>query len=320
MLAFGAQVNTVTPKLFPTPPTSWSWVVLSGPDAPDFLHRVTTVHVRALSVGQGAEGCLLNPQGKIRAAFTLWRFGETDFAFEFDAGADGTWKRSLLEAIDQLTFSERQTLTDVPTGAGRELECRWIFDAESLAETELTTRALPDEVRLCVQPRAHFDRPWITAWGRPAALAQWVASLGKTDTVTSEELERARIRMLTPEAGAELEPEANPLEIGLGTAIAKDKGCYPGQEVIERTIAIGSPARRLARIEGAAGDPPAPKTALENLAEPAAEVGTLTSTVRTEKGWEGLALIRKIHAKEGLEVRVRGSQARATIRQLAPYA
>ena len=97
----------------------WNLITLSGADARDFLHRLTTVNVNSLQIGQGAPGFFLNPQGKIRAFFTLWRFATEDYSFEFDAGATCHWKKELLAAIDQYTFAEKFVLTDVTSLACR---------------------------------------------------------------------------------------------------------------------------------------------------------------------------------------------------------
>src|SRR4051794_11640092 len=107
----------------PETPIQWNWIELSGPDARDFLHRVTTVHVNALQEAEGSSGCLLSAQGKIRAWFTLWNLHENSYAFELDGGAAGAWKQGLLAALDQYTFAEKMTLTD----RASQLECRWVL-------------------------------------------------------------------------------------------------------------------------------------------------------------------------------------------------
>ena len=53
--------------------------------------------------------------------------------------------------------------------------------------------------------------------------------------------ERERVLALCPRVDHELVFDANPLELGLRAAIADNKGCYPGQEVIEKIISLGSP-------------------------------------------------------------------------------
>src|SRR4051794_24393100 len=108
----------------PTSPIHWSWVNLAGPDAKDFLHRLTTVNVKTMQPGDGARGCFLTAQGKIRAYFTLWNHGPGDYGFEFDAGTEQHWKKELITAIDQFHFGEKFTLADATA-----THCAWIFGA-----------------------------------------------------------------------------------------------------------------------------------------------------------------------------------------------
>jgi folate-binding protein YgfZ len=305
----------------PTSPVQWNWTPLAGPDARDFLHRVTTVNVRDLSPGEGAPGFFLSAQGRVRAWFRLWCYGQDEFAFEYDAGPDGRWKRELLAAIDQYTFAERMQLTDL----GDQLECRWLLtedeaDLAGLPVRPGMTHALEDEIRVCHQGSVDFGRAWVTAWGRPARLGQWVEqAFPQAGTATFAELERWRIEALRPRVGIEVTDATLPLEVGLKDGIAENKGCYPGQEVIEKIAALGSPPRRLARIEGQGLAPTAGAKVL-NLAEPPAEVGEVTSVLPREGGFVALGILKKIHAKEGLAVRFSDSPAQASVTRVAPYA
>ncbi|MGZ3699852.1 MAG: CAF17-like 4Fe-4S cluster assembly/insertion protein YgfZ, partial [Bdellovibrionota bacterium] len=104
---------------------------------------------------------------------------------------------------------------------------------------------------------------------------------------------------------------------GLGDAVAPNKGCYPGQEVLEKISALGAPARRLVRIDGE-GAAPEIGEKIFNVADVPLEVGQLTSAAATESGFSALALVRKIHAKEGLPVRL-GSGRQAAIVRVSPY-
>ncbi|NDG86203.1 MAG: hypothetical protein EBX52_14335, partial [Proteobacteria bacterium] len=72
-----------------------------------------------------------------------------------------------------------------------------------------------------------------------------IEALPESDETRTSELER--VLSLTPKQGNEfeLDGKTNPLEVNLRHAISDQKGCYPGQEVIEKIIAIGSPARKL---------------------------------------------------------------------------
>src|SRR5258708_6477174 len=98
----------------PTQPIQWAWITLKGPDAADFLHRLTTVNVKVMQPGEGSAGFFLNPQGKMRAYFQLWRVSREEFFFELDAGASGKWKQELLTVIDQFHFGEKFVLETSP--------------------------------------------------------------------------------------------------------------------------------------------------------------------------------------------------------------
>lgn len=306
----------------------WSWVTLTGRDGRDFLHRLTTVNVNALQIGQGSPGFFLNAQGKIRAYFTLWRFGVDDYAFELDAGSTGHWKTELLAAIDQYTFAEKFTIADIS-----QLESRWIFAERDEIDKVLAalgasalkageTAAIDDEIRICHHGDIDYGRTWLTAWGRPARLAQWLErSLPDSETISWERIEGWRLGALRPRVDAELDAGTIPLEVGLIDGLAQAKGCYPGQEVIERIVSLGSPARRLVQIVGQ-GHAPALGEKLHNLAEPPIEVGQVTSVASAENGsgFTALAFVRKIHAKEGLEVQFAISATRGAITRVSPYA
>ncbi len=110
--------------------------------------------------------------------------------------------------------------------------------------------------------------------------------------------EAERIAQLKPKFGQEFKPDAttNPLEVNLKSAIHDQKGCYPGQEVIEKIISLGSPARRLCLLQtGIELSLLLPQT-LRNAE--GQDAGTLTSFA----GTQGLAILKRPYAVEQKEV------------------
>jgi len=119
-----------------------------------------------------------------------------------------------------------------------------------------------------------------------------------------------RIRSLVPKEGFEFQPDGstNPLEVNLRSAIADQKGCYPGQEVIEKIISLGSPARRLCHLKNTnranatvANPVTPPLVAIDDAGNP---VGTLTSACEGE----GLAILKRTHCKAGQKVYISGQE------------
>jgi hypothetical protein len=128
----------------------------------------------------------------------------------------------------------------------------------------------------------------------------------------SHEDEEARILALIPKEGFEFLPDGktNPLEVNLRHAIADQKGCYPGQEVIEKIISLGSPARKLCLLKS---NSPVQETLPASLqSTEGQEVGILTSL----SGSHALALIRRTHLKVG--TRLHSAHGQWEILKVAP--
>jgi tRNA-modifying protein YgfZ len=99
-----------------------------------------------------------------------------------------------------------------------------------------------------------------------------------------DDLELARIDAVWPAMGAEIEPgETIPAETGvIDVAVSFTKGCYPGQELVERMDSRGASAPRLLqRVAVAAGTRPG-----DALADGS---GVVTSV----QGTAALALVRR---------------------------
>ena len=296
----------------PTPHLQWSLVSLEGPDVLDFLQRLSTVNVKALKSNQEAPGCFLSATGKIQAFFWLWPVlegsGSQYIIFEFDAGPDGIWKEKLLGFIEQYTFAEKMKLKIPEKGS---LECCWIF----VEKEEFQWASLPD-----VHIFSHGDRDygisWFSVWGEPQALALWkeknfmtAQKQAQAQEISFEKIEEWRITHLTPRVGYEITESTNPLEIGLKRAVSENKGCYPGQEVIEKIVALGSPSRRLVLIQGV-GDAPVRGQKID--------VGEVTSSLSQDGKFSVLAFVGKISAKEGSQVKL-SSGKEAMIVRVASY-
>jgi folate-binding protein YgfZ len=276
-------------------PTAWTLISLAGPDSQDFLHRLSTVDVKRLAVGHGALGCFLTQQGKFRAHFRLWRMASDECWFEFASGRDHRWKTQILEWIDQFTFGEKMKVGDPTDG----MSCLWFFpeSAERFADLRAgETAEVPDMGRLFYHGESYYGRPWFSLWGSPSVCAAWAA---KYPLVSERELEQWRIQQGSSKVDLEISDQSSPLEVGLRASIADQKGCYPGQEVIEKVISLGSPARRLVRIEGTGALPQLGDSIL-NFAEPPMEIGFVTSLVQigdTSSQFAGLGLVKKSYVK-----------------------
>lgn len=147
----------------------------------------------------------------------------------------------------------------------------------------------PDQAAAPGQAAASGQEP-----GQAAGLTQGLTQVGELAW------EALRIEAGLPRWAREVDARAIPNELDwLRTGVHLNKGCYPGQETIARTVNLGRPPRRLVQLQLAgwqgqlpevgarvylpAGDNPAGKA-----------VGTITSVARHwELGNIALALVRR---------------------------
>lgn len=292
---------------YPAPSLNWHLITMTGPDALDFLHRLTTVNLKELSPGEGRLGCFLTPQGKFRAFFTLWYLGPESFAFEFEGGADQKWKKELLATIEQFTFGEKFILEE------KSLSCAWLLGEK--AEAKFQTDEIEAGVRVFRHGHQTYSHDWISVWGEPSALDAWIKQAApEAKTLTLEALENWRVQSTFPRVDHEITDAANPLETGLRDAIAPNKGCYPGQEIIEKIVALGSPARRLVRLDDLGSEP----SQGENLYSESNEVGKITSATRATSTISALAIVKKTVAKEGSVTQLQNGET-AKVSHVTPY-
>lgn len=188
-----------------------AFVRVSGPDAADFLQRMVSNDVEALSAGGACEALLLTAKARIIAPLVVWRRSEDDF---------------LLLTEPELGDVVRAQLTRMRLAAKTEIE---LEEHESVV-------VFGDDGGI---PTADY--------GEPAAE---VLDAGLHPTMSEAELEVLRIRAGTPRWGREIDDRVLPAEAGLDErAVSFEKGCYPGQEPIARLRYRGHVNRSLRVLE-----------------------------------------------------------------------
>lgn len=88
--------------------------------------------------------------------------------------------------------------------------------------------------------------------------------------------------------GAEIAEAFNPFEVGLGAEVHLAKGCFTGQEALQRLITYES-VRRALVWAAVVGAPPAPGA---NVLDGGARAGVVTSAASSEAGSRMLAVVK----------------------------
>ena len=272
--------------------TEWSVVSLSGRDVTDLTQRLLTLDTRSLAEGSGSRCFLLDARGRVKHHFWLLR----ERADQLYAICEGGRARAeeLIDAIDMFIFSEDVRLTLEP------LSCLYLWGGGARDTLDQLTQLK----RFAMSGHGVSDERLTLI--SPDQLESTLSALtdGGYQAVSTSQLEALRVCWGAPSTH-EYREGVSPLDVSRD-GISEGKGCYPGQEVIERTIAIGRPARYTTSIS-LRGEPDALQSITDALSDreevslverPSAEaesapqepkrLGVVTSAITW--GQEGLAL------------------------------
>ncbi|RVU45884.1 hypothetical protein EA187_09000 [Lujinxingia sediminis] len=119
--------------------------------------------------------------------------------------------------------------------------------------------------------------------------------------------ERLRLTAGVPRFGVELHEKVIPLEAGFEDAIAYDKGCYLGQEIIARLDTRGTPAKMLRGVRLKASRAPEVGAKVEALIDGTwSQKGELVSVARDGGGalYRGLVFMKRGAYEVGQTIRI----------------
>ena len=277
-------------------------IVARGRDRARFLHNVTTNEVKKLAPGSGCYAFLLTPQGRIQADLTLFCFADH---FLLDTEPD------LREKVPQLILRykvadqvELEDVTAATTAIGLEGPRAPAVLAAMGAPVPGGDFAHLEWRELTIAAERVTGQPGFRIYGdasRTAAIAGQLEAAGARPA-TAEDARVVRIENGKPRYGDDIRETSLPQETGQMHAVSYSKGCYLGQEIVERIRAQGHVNKKLVRVEIDATQPVAPGTKL--LSE-GTEAGEITSAVYSPHFSKVIALacVRAAYAQGGAAFR-----------------
>lgn len=262
-------------------------VVVSGPDAATYLQSQVSQDLRPLAVGGSVWALVLQPTGKVDALLRVHREADDVFVLDTDAG----FGEVVSARLARFKIRVRAEIER------REARCVAVRADDPDTEADALA-ALRDELTAAGVVTAASLRP---AWGdRPGfdVIGATEASdvLGARPGIrpgSAADLTADRIAAVWPAMGSEIEPGVTiPAETGVVPyAVSFTKGCYPGQELVERMDSRAAAAPRSLRAVDVA-----PGTAAgSDLLEAGEVIGRVTSVA----GGRALAYVRRGVSAEG---------------------
>ncbi len=291
---------------------------LTGGDRVRWLNGMVTNNIRDLAAGHGVYAFLLNPQGHILGDLYAYNLGEsivvdTDQSqvekvlatFDHYIIMDDVEVKNLGEQFTSLGIAG-PIARQVARACGIEIpeaQPLQIFEATCSCDCECTRCTC---VRGLDEKHESYEL-WLDPRG---AKKTWDALVAHGATpIGSDALEMARIQFGMPRYGVDIRERDLPQETEQARALNFNKGCYVGQEIVERIRSRGAVHRKFTGFVWINGDMVTPGTKIR-LGEK--EVGEVTSARLLGEKHPGLALgyIRREAAIPGKEVLIGTTPAR----------
>ncbi len=287
---------------------------LAGGDRVRWMNGMVTNNIRDLALGHGVYAFLLNPQGRILGDMFVYHVGET-LIVETD--------RSQVEKI-VATFDHYIIMDDVEvTDISAKQTALGLAGPKSRAVLNSAGIEVPNLQPLqMITPRCNCDcgcvectvvrgedapQEFYEIWLTPKdVLKTWNALLAAGATpVGSEALEMHRIAAGIPLYGVDIRERDLPQETDQMRALNFNKGCYVGQEIVERIRSRGNVHRK---FTGFLMDGAAEIAAGVKIISDEKEVGEVTSVaiLRAPGGKRAVALgyLRRELGVSGREVTI----------------
>ena len=285
------------------------WIRVTGSDRVRWLNGMVTNNIAALKPGEGNYNFFLNAQGRIQGDCTAW-MQEDSILLETSPSQTNALMAMLdhfiiMDDVELIILEDRHGLQiagpsafsivrTLGTGNGAAEPCSVVPtpsqpDATTpwlLLRQTLYADASVDLIRAHTPTVTRFE-----LWSDHVTIAAIVDELNTTTAITAvpEDLENLRILSGTPLYGVDIRDKDLPQETNQTRALHFAKGCYLGQEIVERIRSRGAVHRTFTGFV-LTGDLPTPGTPLAADGKP---VGELTSVARIGDRTVALGYIRR---------------------------
>lgn len=266
--------------------TNWHLTAqFTGRDRVKYLHAITSGSIKDLAQDNGILALLLSPQGRILAELEMYVLAECILLRSHVSLRDqtiGTLRKYILGSqvkLEDVTDSTASFAIEGPK-AGDVINALCgiaITDVPPMGILEISVEGIP--CRLI--RRSHFNRAGAEIVATCDSLPQvWRAAETAARKSGGAPIGMIALNSLRLEAGVPWFPvdfndAVIPHEAAVENShISYNKGCYTGQEIVERVRAQGRVNRKRVLLKFSSAQPPLPAT---KLRANGAEVGAITS-------------------------------------------
>lgn len=288
-----------------------SKIVLTGSDRVRWLNGMITNNVRDLAVGRGVYAFLLNPQGHIQADLYAFQRGE-----HILVDVDEELRDRVLALFDHYIIADDVEVADISSSLSAiglsgpnasDVLKRAGFSWPELEPLQLADVAWNDFGVTILRGGEETAPSWQVWMGADNFAKVWdILTSAGAKVCGPDALELFRIAKGIPRYGRDIRERDLPQETGQERALHFTKGCYVGQEIVERIHSRGAVHRVFSGFS-VRGTLPAAESKIQADGKDVGEV-TTSAVLPFESGNRLVALgyIRR-EATSGKELRARES-------------
>ena len=295
---------------------SAAWMDLSGrgkirvlgEDRARLLHAMTTQEVQSLTPGQGCYAFFLNAQGRILGDANLF-CREDSFLLDTEPET----RQKLFDHIDRYIIADDVTLEDA-TGHLATVAVEGPHAAAVLESLDAPVPEADYEARawssMIVARVSSTGAGGFFIFLPSAKKAELIAALDAAGVpeATPQEAHEVRIERGRPRYGEEITERYLVQETAQLQAVSFSKGCYLGQEIVERVRSRAQIHRVLRRLEIEMSEPPAAGSKLKAGEADAGEIASAVFSPALGKV-VAMAYMRTSFAEPGTEIRLGDARA-----------
>ena len=260
-------------------------VVMAGPEAADYLHGQLSADIAALEVGGSTLSFLLEPRGRIDGVFVISRTGADTYVADTEPG----FGEPVAASLNRFKLRTRIEIDCGQWNMHALRGPRAVVEPDGSSSVAASLAAVtavgPEDAPEHVVRPAH----WPLATGQDVLCRPGGAPAQPSETaepVSAAEFEALRMAYGLPAMGTEIQPGDIPNETGVVERAASfTKGCYRGQELVERIDSRAGGRRTIRRIR--AEVPVSPGDELHGA--DGAAVGSVLSVASLAGVWVGFA-------------------------------
>jgi folate-binding protein YgfZ len=280
---------------------------VTGEDRARLLHAMTTNHVQQLKPGEGLYAFFLNAQGRILADSYVLCFEE-----HFLLDTEPETRTLVHEHLDRYIIADDVMLEDIT----EQTFCLGIEGPEAQAMARAAALPAPNHHcshacwgDFCIASISSTGAPAARAYGPRVRREEFVQSLEGVGALVAspEDAEAVRLEHFVPRYGKDITESTLPQETQQMHALHFQKGCYLGQEIVERIRSRGHVNRQLMGFRLEAQEVPHQGTKLFAGGKEAGEVSS--AALSPMDGIFGLAYVRVPYNKLGTTVGIEGRSA-----------